>query len=80
VVGPPGAGKSRLVHELRRRVEQRRHPAWWQKGRSAPFPGGAALWPLAEILKLHSGVLDDDQLVPQLGRDERDLGAGATPR
>jgi predicted ATPase len=79
VVGPPGAGKSRLVHELRRRVEQRRHPAWWQKGRSAPFPGGAALWPLAEILKLHSGVLDDDQLVPQLGRDERDLGAMAMP-
>src|SRR3954452_589041 len=60
VVGPPGAGKSRLVHELRRRVEQWRHPVWWRKGRSAPFPGGAALWPLAEILKLHSGVLDDD--------------------
>ncbi len=60
VVGPPGAGKSRLVHELRRRVEQGRHPAWWRKGRSAPFAGGAALWPLAEILKLHSGVLDDD--------------------
>ena len=60
VVGPPGAGKSRLVHELRRRVEGWRQPAWWLKGRSASFPGGAALWPLAEIVKLHTGVLDDD--------------------
>ena len=60
VLGAPGAGKSRLVHELRRRVDEWSQPVWWRKGRSAPYPGSAALWPLAEIVKRHTGVLDDD--------------------
>jgi class 3 adenylate cyclase/tetratricopeptide (TPR) repeat protein len=75
VVGPPGAGKSRLVHELRRRVEQGQHPAWWQKGRSAAFPGGAALWPLAEIVKLQSGVLDDDTAAVAIAKLDAGISA-----
>jgi class 3 adenylate cyclase/tetratricopeptide (TPR) repeat protein len=57
VVGEPGVGKSRLVHELVSAAV----PAAWPEarvvtGHCLPYGRGLALWPLAEILRADLGA------------------------
>jgi class 3 adenylate cyclase/tetratricopeptide (TPR) repeat protein len=60
LVGVPGIGKSRLVYELLRVVEQDPEIIFWRQGRSLPYGEGVSYWALAEIVKAHAGVLETD--------------------
>jgi class 3 adenylate cyclase/tetratricopeptide (TPR) repeat protein len=60
LVGPPGIGKSRLVWELFRHVEQAPELVYWRQGRSLPYGDGVTFWALADIVKAHAGILATD--------------------
>jgi len=56
LVGEPGIGKSRLVHELSRADGG----FAWRKGRCLPYGDGVAFWALGEIVKAELGILESD--------------------
>jgi class 3 adenylate cyclase/tetratricopeptide (TPR) repeat protein len=61
IVGEPGMGKTRLVHELRRLVEaQPELTVRWRQGRCLPYGEGITFWALAEIVKAEAGILESD--------------------
>ena len=60
IVGVPGIGKSRLVHELSRIADADTDLITWRQGRCLAYGDGAAFWALAEIVKAHSGILEQD--------------------
>jgi class 3 adenylate cyclase/tetratricopeptide (TPR) repeat protein len=60
LVGVPGIGKSRLVHELMQVVEQGSVLTYWRRGRSLPYGEGVPLWALSEIVKAQAGILESD--------------------
>jgi class 3 adenylate cyclase/tetratricopeptide (TPR) repeat protein len=72
VVGVPGIGKSRLVRELFRTVDEDPELIVWRQGRSLPYGEGSAFWALAEIVKAQTGILETD------GADEAAVKVGAS--
>jgi class 3 adenylate cyclase/tetratricopeptide (TPR) repeat protein len=60
LVGVPGIGKSRLVHELMQVVERGGVLTYWRRGRSLPYGEGVTLWALSEIVKAQAGILEND--------------------
>ncbi|MGH3078828.1 MAG: adenylate/guanylate cyclase domain-containing protein [Gaiellaceae bacterium] len=72
VVGVPGIGKSRLVRELFRVVDEDPELIVWRQGRSLPYGEGSAFWGLAEIVKAQAGILETD------GADEAAAKVAAT--
>ena len=58
LVGVPGIGKSRLVHELYRLVDEDPDLIAWRQGRSLPYGEGVAFWALGEIVKAQAGILE----------------------
>jgi class 3 adenylate cyclase/tetratricopeptide (TPR) repeat protein len=60
LVGVPGIGKSRLVFELFRTVEERPEFIRWRQGRSLPYGEGVSFWALAEIVRAQAGMLETD--------------------
>ena len=60
VVGEPGLGKSRLVAELGAFIDARPGLVTWRQGRCLPYGEGITFWALGEILKAHTGILDND--------------------
>jgi class 3 adenylate cyclase len=60
LVGVPGIGKSRLVFELWRVAEAEPVLIGWRQGRSLPYGEGVSFWALAEMVKAHAGILEDD--------------------
>src|SRR5437763_716565 len=60
LVGVPGIGKSRLVYELYRSVEQGDELVYWRRGRSLPYGEGVSFWALGEIVKAQAGILESD--------------------
>jgi class 3 adenylate cyclase len=60
LVGVPGMGKSRLVHELFVAVDERPELIFWRQGRCLPYGDGVAFWALGEILKSHAGILEGE--------------------
>ena len=60
LVGVPGIGKSRLVLELLRAVEEDAELVRWRQGRSLPYGEGVTFWALAEIVKAEAGILETD--------------------
>jgi class 3 adenylate cyclase/tetratricopeptide (TPR) repeat protein len=60
LVGVPGIGKSRLVHELMQIVERGGVLTYWRRGRSLPYGEAVPLWALSEIVKAQTGVLEGD--------------------
>jgi class 3 adenylate cyclase/tetratricopeptide (TPR) repeat protein len=60
LVGVPGIGKSRLVSELGRVVDEDDELITWRQGRCLPYGDGVSYWALGEIVKAHAGILESD--------------------
>jgi class 3 adenylate cyclase/tetratricopeptide (TPR) repeat protein len=60
LVGVPGIGKSRLVAELFRIVDEDPDLIFWRQGRCLPYGEGISFWALGEMTKAHVGVLEGD--------------------
>jgi class 3 adenylate cyclase/tetratricopeptide (TPR) repeat protein len=58
LVGVPGIGKSRLVRELFRHIDQQPELIRWREGRSPPYGDRGSFWALGEIVKAEAGLLD----------------------
>ena len=68
LAGVPGIGKSRLVAELFRTVDEDVAFVRWRQGRSLPYGEGVTFWALAEIVKAEAGILESD--TPELSADK----------
>jgi class 3 adenylate cyclase len=71
LVGVPGIGKSRLLFELSRFVDDAPDLISWRQGRSLPYGAGISYWALAEIVKAHAGILESDTAEQALGKLEQ---------
>src|SRR6185369_5083123 len=60
VTAEPGGGKSRLVRELQRKLEEREDTPTWRQGRCLPYGEGITYWALGEIVKAQAGILESD--------------------
>src|SRR4051812_366702 len=60
LVGVPGIGKSRLVTELFREVDEERDLIRWRQGRCVPYGESITFWALGEIVKAEAGILESD--------------------
>ena len=60
LLGEPGVGKSRLIHEFGRFVDDRPELVSWRQGRCLPYGDGIAFWALGEIVKAQAGILESD--------------------
>jgi class 3 adenylate cyclase/tetratricopeptide (TPR) repeat protein len=67
VVGAPGIGKSRLVHEF---VSQLAERATVVQGRCLPYGEGITFWPLAEMVKQAGGIRETDDPDEAVGKLE----------
>jgi class 3 adenylate cyclase/tetratricopeptide (TPR) repeat protein len=75
IVGSPGIGKSRLLHELVLRLEERCNVHW---GRCLSYGEGITYWPVAEIFKSAAGILRSDDRETLAARLDAFLEALAT--
>ncbi len=73
LVGVPGIGKSRLVFELFKSIEQGSELTYWRQGRCLPYGDGIAFWALSEIVKAHTGILETDGAADAEGKLRRAL-------
>jgi class 3 adenylate cyclase/tetratricopeptide (TPR) repeat protein len=62
IVGVPGIGKSRLVAELFRRIDEGTELVWWRQGRALPYGDGVSFWAFAEMVKAQAGIQENDML------------------
>ncbi|MHB8612306.1 MAG: adenylate/guanylate cyclase domain-containing protein [Candidatus Dormibacteraceae bacterium] len=60
IIGEPGVGKSRLVAELLRFVDDWPDIVRWRQGRCLPYGSGVTFWALGEIVKAEAGILESD--------------------
>ena len=60
LVGEPGVGKSRLVWEFQRFVDDLPDIVYWRQGRCLPYGEGITFWALGEVVKSHAGILESD--------------------
>ena len=60
IAGEPGVGKSRLVRELRRHVDDLPDLIRWRQGRCLPYGEGMTYWAFGEIVKAEAGILETD--------------------
>ena len=60
IIGVPGIGKSRLVWELQRALEDEPGLVTWRRGRCLPYGDGVTYWALGEMVKAQAGVLETD--------------------
>ena len=62
VTGEPGIGKSRLVLELARSLDERPELITWRQGRCLAYGDASGFAALSEIIKAHAGILDSDDV------------------
>jgi DNA-binding SARP family transcriptional activator len=62
LVGVPGIGKSRLVHELHEVAARGSEVIGWRQGRSLPYGDGVTFWALGEMVKAQAEILESDSL------------------
>jgi class 3 adenylate cyclase/tetratricopeptide (TPR) repeat protein len=58
ILGDPGIGKTRLLHELRMVVDAGPDVITWRQGRCVPYGEERAFWALREIVQSHAGILE----------------------
>jgi class 3 adenylate cyclase/tetratricopeptide (TPR) repeat protein len=83
LVGEPGIGKSRLVHELSDHIEHMPDLIAWRQGRCLPYGDGVSYWALGEIVKAEAGILEtdaDDEAARKLDRMVTELVTEADER
>ena len=68
IAGEPGVGKSRLVRELRRHVDDLPDLTRWRQGRCLPYGEGITFWALGEVAKAEAGILETDTPATALGK------------
>ena len=68
LVGVPGIGKSRLLYELSRIVDEDAELITWRQGRSLPYGEGVAFWAFGEMVKSQAGILETDD--PQVTQEK----------
>jgi class 3 adenylate cyclase/tetratricopeptide (TPR) repeat protein len=81
VVGVPGIGKSRLLHELWQTVEADAELIRWRLGRSLPYGDGVSFWALTQMVKAQAGILETDasaEAEAKLAAMTADVVAGAS--
>jgi class 3 adenylate cyclase/tetratricopeptide (TPR) repeat protein len=61
VTGEAGVGKSRLVLEFSRYLDEIPELVRWRGGRCLPYGEGVRFWALGEIVKAEAGILDTDR-------------------
>jgi class 3 adenylate cyclase/tetratricopeptide (TPR) repeat protein len=71
LVGEPGIGKSRLVHELSVHIEHMPDLITWRQGRCLPYGEGVSYWALGEIVKAEAGILETDPDEEAAGKLDR---------
>ncbi|MGH2540565.1 MAG: ATP-binding protein, partial [Actinomycetota bacterium] len=71
LVGEPGVGKSRLVWEFQRFVDDLPDIVYWRQGRCLPYGEGITFWALGEVVKSHAGILESD--TPEQAASKLDL-------
>ena len=76
IVGEPGIGKSRLLAELARRLDNRPTVTSWRQGRCLPFGSNVTFWALSEIVRAAAGVLESDGVARAEARLETVLPQG----
>ncbi len=60
ITGEPGVGKTRLLWEFRRHLDDRSERIYWRQGRCLPYGQGVTYWALGEMVKAQAGVLESD--------------------
>ena len=61
LLGAPGIGKSRLVAELFKAIdEDPENLVLWRQGRSLPYGDGVTFWALGEMVKAQAGIMESD--------------------
>jgi predicted ATPase len=73
VVGEPGIGKSRLLHEFRRHLAGTPH--LWVEGHCASYGQATAFLPIAEGWRRTFGIEDRDDEVHAIAKVERGIEA-----
>lgn len=62
ITGEPGVGKSRLLMEFGKAVDDRPEVVWWRQGRCLPYGEGVTFWALSEIVKAQAGILETESV------------------
>ncbi|HEU0246561.1 MAG TPA: AAA family ATPase [Gaiellaceae bacterium] len=70
IVGEPGVGKTRLVHELWELLAREDPVPVRRTGRCLPYGDGITYWPLGEMLAEHLGLRESDRPEQVLARLE----------
>ena len=76
IVGEPGIGKSRLLAEFARRLDDRPELVTWRQGRCLPFGSNVTFWALSEIVRGAAGILESDGVARSEARLETLLPEG----
>jgi class 3 adenylate cyclase/S1-C subfamily serine protease len=76
VTGEPGIGKSRLLAEFARRLDDGAERVAWHQGRCLPFGANVTFWALSEVLRDTAGVQEGDGVARVEARLEAVLPAG----
>jgi class 3 adenylate cyclase len=74
VVGPAGAGKSRLAAQLAAESEDEMTVF---RGRCLPYGEGITFWPVAEVIRQAAGITDDDSFEEVRSKIARLVGKNA---
>jgi len=77
ICGEPGIGKSRLLAELARRLDDLPSFVTWRQGRCLPFGSGVTFWALSEIVRDSAGILESDGVARTEARLETVLPEGS---
>ena len=79
ILGPPGAGKSRLVRELADHVEMLPDTYYWRSGRCRAY-GDVAYSALVDLVKAQCEIVEDDSAEVVEAKIERAVGDLDTDR
>ena len=80
IVGDPGIGKTRLVHELFSVVDTGREFITWRHGRCVPYGEARTFWALREVVQAHAGILETHDSETAAGLLERVVEDGPDHR